>query len=65
MRRISKGQKKRLTLKDIAENGVCPCSVCSSQDIKVNDNFDVIGKKNFVKLALSALEASNPSKVKH
>ena len=58
-------KRKKLTIKDIAESGVCPCPICSSQDIKVNDNFEVIGKKNFVKLALSALEASNPSKIKH
>jgi len=58
-------KKQKLTIKDIAESGVCPCPVCSSQDIKVTDNFEVIGKKNFVKLALSALEANSPSKVKH
>jgi len=58
-------KRKRFTIKDIAESGVCPCPVCSSQDIKVTDNFKVIGKKNFVKLALSALEAGKPSKIKH
>lgn len=65
MRSIPKGQRKRLTLKDIAESGVCPCSICSSHDIKVTDNFEVIGKKNFVKLVLLALEANSPSKIKH
>lgn len=65
MRKTPKDQRKRLTIKDIAESGICPCPICSSQDIKVNDNFEAIGKKNFVKLALSALEAGNPSKNKH
>lgn len=48
--------KKKLTLKDISMS--CPCSICSSQDIKIADNFKRIGKQNFTKLALSALEAS-------
>lgn len=37
-------------------------SICSSQDIKVEDNFNQVGKENFTKLVLSALEVS---KLKH
>ena len=55
-------KKKKLTIKNIANSMQCPCSVCSSQDIKIEDNFNQVGKGNFTKLVLSALEAS---KLKH
>lgn len=65
MRRITNSQKKRFAFKDIVRTGLCPCSLCSTLIIKVEDNFDKIGKESFVKLAMSALEASKPSNIKH
>ena len=65
MRRVAKNQIKRLVFKDIVRAGLCTCSVCSNQSIRVEDNFDKIGKENFVKLTMSALEASKPSNIKH
>ena len=44
-----------LTIKDLADLELCPCAICSSQDLKVEDNFEQIGRKNFVRLVLSAL----------
>ena len=49
--------KKKLTIKDIAETGECTCPICTSQDVVI-DNFEQIGKVQFTKLALSALEVS-------
>ena len=49
-------KRKRITIEDLAESGECPCPVCSSQDII--DNFKQVGKDNFTKLALLALEVS-------
>ena len=54
MSRVTLGNKKRLTIEDLANFG-CECLVCSSQD--VIDNFDQVGRKGFARLALSALEA--------
>ena len=45
-----------LTIKDLADLELCPCAICSSQDLKVEDNFEQIGRKSFARLVLSALE---------
>lgn len=52
---ITMANKKRKTIKDLVKFG-CWCSVCTPQD--VTDNFKLVGKDNFTKLALSALEIS-------
>lgn len=51
-------KSKKITIKDIANLGECPCSMCSSQDNIVQDNFEQVGKDNFTKAALLALEVS-------
>lgn len=58
-------KKKKITIKTITDSMRCPCSICSSQDIKVEDNFERVGKNNFTKLALAALEVSKSCKPKY
>jgi len=41
---------------ELAKKKGCLCSVCSNPNTQVKDNFEQIGKNNFTKLALSALD---------